>query len=76
IGQSVTQLESKLSSLQKIRAEMKTELDSLKIIYEVQIRRIDQEKNHRIPDKKKITQLMSEALSVSDQLEKKKKEMS
>ncbi|NIW00063.1 hypothetical protein GWN26_13450, partial [Candidatus Saccharibacteria bacterium] len=69
-------MESKLSSLQKIRAEMKTELDSLKIIYEVQIRRIDQEKNHRIPDKKKITQLMSEALSVSDQLEKKKKEMS
>ena len=67
-AQTIPELEKKLSSLQKEWTEVKSELDSLKALYEDQTQVIDKEKKRAKPEKDKIAKLMSHALTVSDQL--------
>lgn len=76
LGQTISQLETQLISLQAKLSEARIELDSLTVIYEERIQQIDREKERQKPDQSKIGELMSEALSISDQLEAKKKEIS
>ena len=69
-------LENKLGSLQKEWIEVKSELDSLRVIYKNQTEIIDKEKKRSKPDKDKIAKLMSRALAVSDQLDSKNEQLS
>lgn len=75
-AQIVPELEKNMSLLQKEWIEVKGELDSLTVIYDDQTGIIDKEKKRTKPDKDKIAKLMSQALTVSDQLDSKREQLS
>ena len=76
IAQTVPELEKNMSLLQREWIEVKGELDSLTVIYDDQTGIVDKEKKRTKPDKDKIAKLMSQALTVSDQLDSKREQLS
>jgi hypothetical protein len=69
LAQQLTQLEQNLDAVQKQLSREIEILDSLKTTYEIEIEKIEYEKNKSAPDKDKITGMMASAILLSNKIE-------
>ncbi|NIS38500.1 hypothetical protein GWN26_06305, partial [Candidatus Saccharibacteria bacterium] len=70
-AQNVTQMEKQAQSLERQIKDEQQELDSLNVLLENQVARIDSIKGVSDSDKGKIRKLMSASLPISEQINKK-----